>query len=51
MTHVKIPDRCALFRGLPTIVHAPATEDGMLVCDGAGGVGGTGMGMGMGGAP
>ena len=48
MTHSRIPDRCALFRGLPTIVYAPATEEGVLVCDGAGGGGGGGMGMGMG---
>ena len=48
MTHDKIPDRCSIFRGLPTIVYPPATEDGMLVCDGAGGSGGGGMGMGMG---
>ena len=52
MTHDQIPDRCAIFRGLPVIVYPPAVEDGMLVCDGAaggGGGGGMGMGMGMGG--
>lgn len=44
MTHQRITDQCALYRGLPTIVYLPAAEDGTLVCDDAPG---SGMGMGM----
>ena len=48
MTHTNSPDRCSLFSGSPGTVFPPAVEDGLLVCDGAGGGSGMGMGMGMG---
>ena len=46
-THASIPDRCALFLGSPATIYAPATAEGLMVCDG----GGVGMGMGMGMVP
>jgi len=45
LTHTNIPDRCAIFTGSPGTVFAPATQDGLLVCEGIG------SGMGMGGPP
>ncbi len=45
MTHTQIPDRCAMFRGLPPTIFLPATEEGILACVGVL----SGMGMGMGG--
>lgn len=33
-THTSIPDRCALFLGSPATVYAPATAEGVMVCDG-----------------
>lgn len=41
-THPSIPDRCALFLGSPATIYAPATAEGLIECDGGGG-----MGMGM----
>ena len=44
MTHTNSAERCAIFSGSPGTVFEPATQDGLLVCDGAGGGGGQGMG-------
>ncbi len=41
-THASIPDRCALFLGSPATIYAPAAAEGLMACDGGGG-----MGMGM----